>query len=152
MSNSSIPIANTLANVLTSTLINLGEKYKMEISTLIPNKKALIYAVNLYYKKEINNTGLVKLLEFLIENPETVESSEMPKIVEGLEILQISNDQELLVYVKEVIENSPTQVNQYKSGKIQVIGYLVGQCMKKSGGKGNPEKFKSLLAEALDKD
>lgn len=51
-------------------------------------------------------------------------------------------------YAKEVIEENPTFVQQYKAGKGGVMGYLVGQVMVKSKGSCNPK----LVNEALEKE
>jgi aspartyl-tRNA(Asn)/glutamyl-tRNA(Gln) amidotransferase subunit B len=45
--------------------------------------------------------------------------------------------------------NNPVQVAQFKEGKQQVLGYLVGQAMKASGGKANPSKVNELLKKKL---
>ena len=49
----------------------------------------------------------------------------------------------------EVLTKNPAQVGQYKEGKQQVLGFLVGQVMKASGGKANPGKVNELLKQAL---
>lgn len=48
-----------------------------------------------------------------------------------------------------MVVKNPAQVGQYKSGKTQVLGFLVGQVMKASGGKANPGKVNELLREKL---
>ena len=50
----------------------------------------------------------------------------------------------------QVIAGSPAQVEQYRGGKQQVIGFLVGQVMKASGGRANPQAVGDLLRRALD--
>jgi len=51
--------------------------------------------------------------------------------------------------VDEVIANNPDQVQQYKDGKEQVIGFFVGQVMKASQGKANPGQVNQMLKEKL---
>ncbi|NQU17586.1 MAG: Asp-tRNA(Asn)/Glu-tRNA(Gln) amidotransferase subunit GatB [Candidatus Saganbacteria bacterium] len=63
---------------------------------------------------------------------------------------QISNEDELQKIVEEAIKNSPKQVEQYKSGKKAIIGYLVGQVMKASKGRANPGLANKLLKQQLD--
>jgi aspartyl-tRNA(Asn)/glutamyl-tRNA(Gln) amidotransferase subunit B len=67
---------------------------------------------------------------------------------EGLR--QISDTGELEKIVDEVIGASPKQVEQYKSGKTGVIGYLVGQVMKASKGQANPAAVNELLKAKLE--
>ncbi len=66
---------------------------------------------------------------------------------EGLR--QISDTGALEKIVDEVIAASPKQVEQYKSGKTGVIGYLVGQVMKASKGQANPAAVNDLLKSKL---
>ena len=66
---------------------------------------------------------------------------------EGLR--QISDTGALEKIVDEVIAASPKQVEQYKSGKTGVIGYLVGQVMKLSKGQANPAAVNELLKAKL---
>jgi aspartyl-tRNA(Asn)/glutamyl-tRNA(Gln) amidotransferase subunit B len=49
-----------------------------------------------------------------------------------------------------VVAGSPAQVEQYRGGKQQVLGYLVGQVMKATGGRANPQLVNELLRRALD--
>ena len=52
--------------------------------------------------------------------------------------------------VKEIIENSQAQVEQYKNGKTKVFGFFVGQVMKKTKGQANPQIVHKILKEFLD--
>jgi aspartyl-tRNA(Asn)/glutamyl-tRNA(Gln) amidotransferase subunit B len=78
---------------------------------------------------------------------ETGESAAAIIDREGLR--QISDTGALEKIVDEVIAASPKQVEQYKSGKTGVIGYLVGQVMKLSKGQANPAAVNDLLKAKL---
>jgi aspartyl-tRNA(Asn)/glutamyl-tRNA(Gln) amidotransferase subunit B len=62
---------------------------------------------------------------------------------------QISDEGELQKIVQEVIKNNPKQVEQFKAGKETVIMFLVGQVMKASKGKANPNLATKLLKQEL---
>lgn len=64
-------------------------------------------------------------------------------------LTQISDSGEMEKIVSEVILNNPKQVGEYKSGKEAVLMFLVGQVMKASQGKANPEMANRLLKKAL---
>ncbi len=72
------------------------------------------------------------------------------QLVEEKGLRQLSDDGELRALVTDVIETHAAQVAQYRGGKEGVLGFLVGQAMKRSGGKANPQKvhalFKTLLS------
>lgn len=71
------------------------------------------------------------------------------ELVEEKGLRQLSDEGELLALVDDVIEKHPAQVAQYRGGKETVIGFLVGQVMKGSGGKANPQKVNALLKTRL---
>ncbi len=67
----------------------------------------------------------------------------------GLE--QISDNSALEQLVNDVLAQNPGTVNDYKNGKTNVLGFLVGQCMKASRGQGNPKILSELLLKELQK-
>ena len=78
------------------------------------------------------------------------ERAEPEAIVESHGLGQISDSAQLEAAVAEVVAGNPAQVEQYRGGKPQVIGYLVGQVMKVTGGRANPKLVNELLRKALN--
>jgi aspartyl-tRNA(Asn)/glutamyl-tRNA(Gln) amidotransferase subunit B len=68
---------------------------------------------------------------------------------EGL--VQMTDLDEISAVVAAVIAENPAEAEKYRSGKTKIIGFLVGQVMKKTGGKANPQAVNDLLAEKLAK-
>ncbi|MBS0153989.1 MAG: Asp-tRNA(Asn)/Glu-tRNA(Gln) amidotransferase subunit GatB [Nitrospira sp.] len=82
--------------------------------------------------------------------PEFYRSGKTPQqIVQDKGLTQVSDEGALEKMIDEVLRNNPTQVAQFKEGKHQVLGFLVGQAMKASGGKANPGKVNELLKKRL---
>src|SRR5579859_2351541 len=82
--------------------------------------------------------------------PKMYSTGEGPRVImerEGL--TQISDTGALEKIIDEVIAGNPKQVEQYKSGKTAVIGFLVGQVMKASRGQANPSTVNELLRKKL---
>ena len=77
----------------------------------------------------------------------TGQSAEDIIFAKGL--TQVSDVGALGTIIDEVLAKNPTQVQQFKSGKEAVLGFLVGQVMKASGGKANPGKVNELLKKKL---
>jgi aspartyl-tRNA(Asn)/glutamyl-tRNA(Gln) amidotransferase subunit B len=71
-------------------------------------------------------------------------------IVEEKGLVQISDEGEIEKIVSDVIAANPKSVDDYKGGKKQAIGFLVGQVMKATKGKANPGLVNKLLKEKLD--
>jgi len=78
------------------------------------------------------------------------ETGKAPKaIVEEKGLVQISDTSELENIVREVLASNPDQVAQFKAGKDRVVGFLVGQAMKASKGKANPQLVNEILITQL---
>lgn len=82
----------------------------------------------------------------LIENGGNAE-----QIVKEKGLVQISDEGELLKMVTEVLDQNPKIIDDYKNGKEKAIGSLVGQVMKASKGKANPQMVNKLLLEEVKK-
>ena len=65
-------------------------------------------------------------------------------------LAQIGDESALLSIVRDVVGRHANAVEQYRAGKITTFGFLVGQVMKASGGKGNPKVVNELLRRELD--
>jgi aspartyl-tRNA(Asn)/glutamyl-tRNA(Gln) amidotransferase subunit B len=63
----------------------------------------------------------------------------------------ITDSGAVLEIVRAVITKNPSQVEQYKAGKTNLLAFFTGQCMKESGGKVPAELVKKLLEEELAK-
>ena len=71
-------------------------------------------------------------------------------IIEERDLRQISDEAELTAVLEVILENEATQVRRYRAGKSQLFDFFVGQMMKATGGKANPELVNRLLKEKLD--
>ena len=78
-----------------------------------------------------------------------VSGDDAPTVVERLGLEQISGEGELETMVEEVLAENPKEVERYRGGKTQLLGYFVGQVMKRSGGKANPKLTNEILREKL---
>ena len=82
--------------------------------------------------------------------PEIYGSGKSPEqIVQEKGLTQVSDEGALEKIIADVLGKNPTQVAQFKEGKQQVLGFLVGQVMKASGGKANPGKVNEMLKRKL---
>jgi aspartyl-tRNA(Asn)/glutamyl-tRNA(Gln) amidotransferase subunit B len=70
-------------------------------------------------------------------------------IVKAKGLEQITDQSQILAIVKQVIRDNPESVAAYRGGKTKTIGFLIGQVMKQSRGKANPQLVNSLLEKEL---
>ena len=80
------------------------------------------------------------------------ESGEEPnKIIESKGLQQKSDPKELEKIIEKILTENNDKVEQYKSGKDKLFGFFVGQVMKISGGKANPQLVNQILKDKLKK-
>ncbi len=84
------------------------------------------------------------VFEAMIEDPDEVDA-----IIDRKGLKQVTDSSEIEKLVDEVIATNPDQVQQFRDGKEQVFGFLVGQCMRLSKGKANPGQVNKVLKEKL---
>ena len=73
-------------------------------------------------------------------------------LVKEKNLVQVSDEGELLTMVREIIEANPEQAADYRSGKTKLMGYFVGQLMQKTKGKANPKLANQLFGKELAKE
>ena len=95
-------------------------------------------------KGEISGPIYKVVLEKMVGTGKTAS-----EIIEAEGLKQVSDEGAIEKIIDEVLAKSPAQVAQFKEGKQQVVGFLVGQVMKASGGKANPGKVNELLKKKL---
>jgi aspartyl-tRNA(Asn)/glutamyl-tRNA(Gln) amidotransferase subunit B len=134
----------TIANIISINLQSQATKLNKPIASLI-EPKSIVELASYFDESKINNQGLSKAIEILIETP----TKSVEEVLTSGGLLQVQDIGLLEGFVDAVITNNQTQVEQYKSGKTTVIGYLVGQCMKQSKGSGNPKLFNEILIKKI---
>ena len=134
-------ISNWLSGDVTRLL---GEKgMALSESKLTPG--ALVAMIGLIEKGTISNTAGKTVLEELFAH-----GGEPADIVREKGLAQVSDTAALEQMVSKVLEANPKSVADYKRGKTNAVGFLVGQCMRASGGKANPQRLREMLIRVLD--
>ena len=102
--------------------------------------------VTLIDKGTISSAIAKKVLE------ELFKEVKMPsKIIEEKGWVQISDEGAIKKVVMKVLENNPQSIADYKAGKDRALGFLVGQAMKETRGKENPQMLNKMFLEELNK-
>ncbi|RKX61321.1 MAG: Asp-tRNA(Asn)/Glu-tRNA(Gln) amidotransferase GatCAB subunit B [Thermodesulfobacteriota bacterium] len=84
--------------------------------------------------------------------PEVYERGAEPKkIVEERGLVQESSEEKLKGICEEILAQNPAEVKKYKAGKKGLLGFFVGQVLKKTKGKANPKVVNKILTELLEK-
>lgn len=133
-----------LSNWIASELLRYAKELKKEVRELVEVGK-LVKLLQTIDHGRVSSRAAKEVLE------EMVKTGKDPDVIikeKGLE--QISDEEELKKIVKKIIEANPKQVEQYKKGKKGIIGFFVGQVMKETRGKANPQLVNKLIQEVLN--
>ncbi len=135
--------ANYLITELAKLLYERGTGIEEIENIKITPENFAEFIVRIYHQ-EISSSGAQVLLK------EMFETGEDPSvIIEKKDLAQVSDVEELIVAAKEVIAENPKPVEDYKKGKKESLQFLVGQVMKKTRGKANPQVVREILEREL---
>ena len=138
LNNSAVTIANIVANEVAR---ELKEK---EVHELLFNASDVAKLVQMLDDDTISNKIAKEVFE------EMAKSGEDPKrIVEAKGLVQISDASVIEPIIDEIIAKNPDNVEKFRAGNTNLLGFFVGQVLKATGGKANPKVVNELVAQKL---
>jgi len=135
-----------VVNWITSELFSLLNENNIEIKNSPITPEHLGKLVKMIHGNIISGK-IAK--DVLIEMYKTKKNPEI--IIEQKGLKQVSDTSEIEIIVDEVLQENQQMVKQYLSGKEKLLGFFVGQSMKKSKGKANPKILNDILKTKLSK-
>ena len=138
--------AKAVANWLLSDVSRILNEKEEEPDAIPFKAEHLAKLVELIDKGTISSAIGKKVVEELFENPKDPE-----EIIKEKGWLQISDEGAIKEVVDKIIANNPQSVADYKAGKDRALGFLVGQAMKETKGKANPQMLNKMFLEILSK-
>lgn len=138
VNNSPVGTANIVANEVAK---ELKEK---QVDELKFNASQVAELVKMLDSETISSKIAKQVFE------EMTKSGENPaQIVEAKGLVQISDPAKILPIIDEIIEKNPDNVEKFKAGNTKLLGFFVGQVLKSTGGKANPQVVNELVAQKL---
>ncbi len=134
----------TIYNYLTSDIKGIESDKKINLNQSKLEPKHLAQIVYLLSSDKISSRVAKDVLAKSFETGESPDN-----IIKEEGLLQVSNENELELAIKEVIEKNDKVCDDYKNGKENALQFLVGQAMAKTRGKANPKVVKELLMKLL---
>jgi len=95
------------------------------------------------------SSKIAKTIFEILWNHEDKQPLDADTIIEQKGLKQVTDTGAIEKIIDEIIANNPAQLEQYRSGKDKVFGFFVGQVMKASQGKANPQQVNALLKKKL---
>ena len=136
--------AQLVSNWILSEVIAVLNRENIEINAFQIKPDRLASLLSRIQDNTISSKIAKDLFNQMLSNDKTVD--EMIK-EQGLE--QITDEDSISQYVTEVLNEYSDQKDQYLAGKEQVLGFLVGQVMKRSKGKANPRLVNELIIRQI---
>ena len=139
--NSDVKLA---ANWITGELFALLNEKSLEITESPISAKNLSKLINLIKDGTISGKIAKTVFEIMSDGDKDPNN-----VVKNKNLKQQSDPKELEKLIEKVINENPDKVKEYKSGKEKLFGFFVGQAMKVSGGKANPQLVNEILKKKL---
>ena len=134
----------SVSNWIISDISRILNEKEMEPNQIPFEAKHLANLVSLIDNGTISSKIAKDVLEEMFENPREPE-----EIIKEKGWIQISDEGEIKKIVQEILEANPQSVADYKAGKDRALGFLVGQAMKATKGKANPQMLNKLFIEGM---
>jgi len=139
------PNARKLANWLITELIrelNKGEEQSLTNCPVTPAALAKLLAM-------IDKGTISGKIAKTVFAEMMVSGKEPETVVEEQNLVQMSDEGDLMRIVAEILAANPEQVAQFRAGKSKVMGFFVGQLMQQTKGRANPQLANQLISKAL---
>ncbi len=132
------------SNYIVSDVAGMAKNRDGNISTGHVEVSDFNKLINLIKSGVLSSRGAKDVLKIMYEaggDPEIIAKEKR--------LVQMSDPEEIKILAKQIIDENPESVEGYKSGKLSLLQFFVGQGMKKTGGSVNPEVLKSAVLELL---
>lgn len=136
-----------VSNWLLSDVSRILNEKELEPDQIPFTAESLAELVSLIDKNTISSAIAKKVLEEMFGTPEKKPS----KIIEEKGWVQISDEGAIKEVVLKVLSENNQSVVDYKAGKDKALGFLVGQAMKQTKGKANPQMLNKMFIEEINK-
>ncbi len=134
------------SNWITTEILGYLNKHNLEIKDFFITPRRLLIILNNQKEGKISSKQARELFFKVLEDKDEPEI-----LMEKYGMKQLDNKEELTNIIKTVLDNNQNQVEEYKNGKTNIFDYFVGQTMKETRGKANPEIVRDILVKLLNK-
>lgn len=136
--------ARRIANWLTVDVQSVVSQGEYDWDSFVLDHERLQELSQLVAESKLSSTAAKEVLFVLMHTSETAQ-----EIATKLDLLQMSDESAIEGIVQQILDKNPKAVEDIRSGEMKAIGFLVGQVMKESKGKANPQTVQKLIREKL---
>ncbi|MBI4007315.1 MAG: Asp-tRNA(Asn)/Glu-tRNA(Gln) amidotransferase subunit GatB [Planctomycetes bacterium] len=136
----------TISNWITNDVLRERKEKGFDIYSFVVTPARLVELVKMVDEGKVNLLTAREIFAEMIETGQTAN-----RIVEEKGLIQISDERVIEEVVKRVVESNPNTVADYRRGKKNAFGFLIGQIMRETKGKANPRVVSEILRTFLDR-
>ncbi len=134
-----------VSNMVMGDVLRVLKETGMGIEALPIRPPRLAALVRLRLEDRISSTAAQEIFEAMLEREEPPEA-----IAKERDLMQVSDAGSLAPLVESVLDDHPQQVAMYLGGKESLVGYFIGQAMRRFEGAADPRLVRALLVERLE--
>jgi aspartyl-tRNA(Asn)/glutamyl-tRNA(Gln) amidotransferase subunit B len=132
------------SNIVLSDVLRVLNEQSINIKEFNVSAARLAELIKLKEEDKINSSAMQTIFDAMLDNEKSPE-----ELAKEMNLIQVSDMGFLEELVDEIIANNPDEVERFKGGKKQLMGFFVGQAMKASKGKANPKMVTQMVMKKL---
>ncbi len=134
-----------VANVILTEVLRVLNEKSIPIKQFSISESRLAELVQLKLDDKVNSSAMQDIFNAMLSSDKSAEN-----LAKELNLIQVSDSSFIDPIIDEVIANNPDEVTRYRDGKKALIGFFIGQVMKQSKGKANPQQVRERITEKLE--
>lgn len=134
------------SNWITTNLLGNLNKLELEFEEMTLTPAKLKELIDLVENKVISSNQAKEVFTDILTSGKTPK-----EVVEEKGMKQMSDEGEIVKIAREVLDENPKAIEQYRNGRTNVVDFLTGQIMKKTRGTANPALARSTMSKEIEK-
>lgn len=136
-----------ILNLITGPILEYLNKTDLDINSYLLKPVDLVEIISLKEKGDISTNQVKEILLNINE-----ENISLTEYINKHNMKQLNNEDEIIKIIKEIFNEHKEEIEKYKKGNKNMIGFFVGCVMKKTSGKVNPSITNKLIVDLLEKE
>jgi len=135
-----------VANVVMTEVLRVLNEKSTDVRQFGIDPKRLAELIGLKVEDKINSSAMQQIFNRMLET-----GAAPGELAEQMNLLQVSDSGFIEPIIDDVIKQNPEEVERFRNGKKQLIGFFIGEVMQRSRGKANPKQVRELITGKIEK-
>jgi aspartyl-tRNA(Asn)/glutamyl-tRNA(Gln) amidotransferase subunit B len=135
----------SISNIILTEVLRVLNTQSISIEEFPVSAQRLTKLSKLKLDDKINSSAMQTIFNEMLESDKSAQ-----ELAEELNLLQVSDSDFIDPIIDAIISENPDEVKRYKEGKKALIGFFIGQVMKQSKGKANPQQVRERITQKLE--